>query len=137
MSHTVEQGRAQTAFEHVQKAESMGSDVADKYKSYVKKLPTLIQVNGLGTALTFVKGKSGSGGSDEQAYRLLYDQIESWLQSEQNAYLFVNAAQGGDLVHKITSLDSATYRAATREVMRLLHWLRRLVDGYITSDASE
>lgn len=133
MSHTIEQGRAKTAFAHVQKAEQMGGDAPDKYKSYVKKLPTLIQVNGLGTALTFVKGKSGPDGDDARAYQLLYDQIESWLLSDSNAHLFANAARGGDLIHKVTSLDSPTYRAATREVMRLLHWLRRLVDGYITS----
>ena len=131
--HKVEQGRAETALHHVQAAVNAGDNVADKYKSYVKNLPMLIQINGLGTALTFAKAK-GTGGSDEaRAYALIYKQIDEWLSDESNAYVFANSDSSGDLVERLVTLESKAHRAATRETLLLLHWLRRLADGMITS----
>lgn len=129
--HKVEQGRAQKALHHVQAAVDTGNDVADKYKSYVKNLPMLIQVNGLGTALTFAKAKGTGSGAEAQAYALIYDQVDEWLSDESNAHVFANSDSSGDLVERLVTLESKAYRAATRETLLLLHWLRRLADGYI------
>ena len=127
----VEQGRAETALHHVQAAVDAGNEVADKYKSYVKNLPMLIQVNGLGTALTFVKAKGTGSSNEAQAYALIYDQVDEWLGDASNAYVFAGSDSSGGLVERLVTLDSKAYRAATRETLLLLHWLRRLADGYI------
>lgn len=131
LQHTIEQGRAKQAFEHVQEALDEGKDTAKNYKSYVKKLPALIQTNGLGTAMAFVKSKGG-GGSDGTAYQLLYDHISQWLFADTNAYLFDGSnVSGSDLVSHLVALDSDMYRAVTRETLLLLQWLRRLADGMV------
>jgi CRISPR type III-B/RAMP module-associated protein Cmr5 len=95
----------------------------------------LIQTNGLGAALAFVKAK-GSGSNDEsKAYHLLYQHVGMWLTSDANAYLLASSeANSSDLVEQVIGLDSTMYRATTREVMTLLNWLRRLADGFIVMD---
>jgi len=42
------------------------------YKSYVKKIPTLIQVNGLAGTFAFVFSKKGEGSKQKEAYKIIY-----------------------------------------------------------------
>ncbi|WP_083979114.1 type III-B CRISPR module-associated protein Cmr5 [Bacillus alveayuensis] len=49
----IEDGRALFAFQKVKEAKESSNVKFDQYKSYVKKLPSLIQVNGFGQALAF------------------------------------------------------------------------------------
>lgn len=127
---TIENGRARQALEDVTEAAEAGDNVADKYGSYVKNLPALIQTNGLGTAMAFVKSKGTGSGTDATAYALLYQHVSGWLQAETNEHLLAGAdTDSDDLVAQLVSLESTPYRMATRETYTYLHWLRRLADG--------
>lgn len=134
--HKVEQGRAHQALQFVQESVDEGDKVASRYRAYVKNLPMLIKTNGLGSALAFVKAKAQDTHPEGPAYRLLYGHLQTWLQSEQKEHLLATAeAESDDLVEQLVSMESASYRAVTMEVMNLLNWLRRLADGQIDTTA--
>jgi CRISPR-associated protein Cmr5 len=66
------------------------SDVENKsykgnYKSYVKKIPTLIQVNGLAGTFAFIYSKKGSGSKQKEAYKIIYEQVNNWLNQNYKA----------------------------------------------------
>lgn len=109
--NTLEQGRAQHAFE---KAKDAGDK--EKFASYAKKLPMMIKTNGLGASLAFAKAKK------ENAWQDLFKAIEEWLQ-EKN-YL------RGELLEEIVKTDSSFYRILTNEVIAYLTWLRRFAEGF-------
>lgn len=109
--NTLEQGRAQHAFEKAKKAKDK-----EKFASYAKKLPMMIKTNGLGASMAFAKAKS------EKAWEELFDAIEEWLQNKD----YVK----GTLLEEIVKTDSAHYRIITNEVLAYLSWLRRFAEGF-------
>jgi len=124
----LEDGRAHHAFQSAQAARDAGEHVADDYQSYAKDLPMRIKTNGLGAALAFIKAKE----DDSRAYGLLYEHVSDWLATGEKGYLLVSAtAESNDLVEQVITLDSAAYRAVTREVLAYLSWLRRFAEGLL------
>lgn len=132
--------RAKVAFDFAKQGKE-----SDKYVSYVRRLPSLIQTNGLGAALAFVFAKAKFGaekrGADAEAYGLLYTHVRQWLEEHsilretlRKAYdqLKENRedVNGPDrLTEAIVSLDPRSYRLATQEVLAFLQWLRRFAEG--------
>lgn len=116
---TIEQGRAQRAYEFATKGMSESPD----YKNKVKSFPMMIKTNGLGAAVAFAKGKSG--------WKTVYKQIENHLKQND---LFNNfeglLLQNTNLDSYLTQIDSTLYRAITVEVMALFTWLRRFAEGF-------
>jgi CRISPR-associated protein Cmr5 len=128
----IEQGRAEYAYKCALQGKEMSQD--DKYKAYVKRIPMLIKTNGLGPTFAFVKSKGEKRmGYPKNAYDLIYEQTKEWLKKDEKGLLNLNDAD--DLVEKIISLDSATYRAVTSEVLSFLVWLKRFADGLIEGEA--
>lgn len=124
----LEQGRAEYAFDEVRNAiETLGQDGAKEYKAYVKKMPMYIKVNGLGPALVFAQAK----GHNNNAWNSLYRHIEEWLLQD---FKQIISFQPGELVGKLTQVESSRYRATTMEVLVLLTWLRRFADGLIKGE---
>lgn len=114
----IEQGRAAFAFKKAQ--EGMNNLNREIYPSYTKKVPMLIKTNGLAQTLAFMKAK-------KHEYMTIYNQIEEWLNLEQNDYLL--KAQGKELLDKVISSNSSTYRQITIEVLAFLSWLSRFAEG--------
>lgn len=102
----------------------------DKYKSYIKKMPAMIQSNGLGATIAFFLSKGASAKKTKNAYDLIYKQISDWLLEKKFEH-------GGNLVKYIISSDSMRYRALTKETLALLAWVKRLADALIDDDAPE
>ncbi|MDE3840935.1 type III-B CRISPR module-associated protein Cmr5 [Bacillus methanolicus] len=115
----IENGRASFAFESVKNAFEDNRVSFESYRSYVKKLPSLIQINGLGQALAFCyqKGKE---------YRVIYDQLHTWLKDKYGQYF---QEQNKEFVEVVIGLKSADYRVLTMEVLALLNWMRKFADG--------
>nr|WP_077614752.1 type III-B CRISPR module-associated protein Cmr5 [Caenibacillus caldisaponilyticus] len=120
----IENGRAAFAFKSVKDVYNHHGDVFDNYQSYVKKMPSLIQVNGFGQALAFCyqKGKE---------YRYIYDQLAEWLKLKYPSY-FVD--RDAEFVETVVSLRSTEYRLLTVEALALLNWMRKFVDGMRKED---
>ncbi len=116
---TLEQGRAEYAYECAQNGMDRNQNKPDEYKSYAKKIPMLIKTNGLGATLAFMQSKGGT-------YNLLLNQTKEWLVK---APLF-GVEENDDLIQKIISMDSAEYRAVTIEVLALYSWIRRFAEGF-------
>ena len=98
-----------------------------EYKSYAKKIPMLIKINGLGSTFAFIKSKGGT-------YDLIYQQVTEWLKQEPNQLISDKLRKGEDLEAVIISLNSPEYRALTIEVLAFFNWLRRFADGLIEGD---
>lgn len=106
----IEQGRAKKAYDFAQEGNKLKN-----YDSYVKKVPMMIKVNGLGATFAFIKSK------DEIAYKKIYEQTSEWLQEKGLVQKNV------DLIDDIISKNSTNYRLITNEVLALFSWLKRFV----------
>ena len=98
------------------------------YKSYVKKIPTLIQVNGLAGTFAFIFSKKGKGSNPKEAYEIIYKQVDDWL--KQN----YKKNNNGELVKWIIEQNPKLYRAITVEVLALFSWLKRFAEGMIEEE---
>ena len=123
----LENGRAEFAYKCVVKI-TLNSKTASDYKSYVKKVPVLIQTNGLGNTLAYMVSKG-------KAYDLIYEHLTNWLRKEECGCM----ALPGDtkLLEFVVSQPSIVYRQITTECLALLNWLRRLAEGMVKGDDDE
>ena len=75
----LERGRAELAYKCVKvETEDLKDEEKKKYRSYSRKIPTMILTNGLGQTLAFIKSKSEKG----NAYSLIYDQLTEYMESD-------------------------------------------------------
>ena len=95
----------------------------DNYKSYVKKIPTMIQTNGLSATLAFMYS------SKKEGYKIIYNQIDKWLKEKRKL-----KDSNEELVRWIIFLESSKYKHITSEVMALFIWLKRFADGMIEKE---
>ncbi|WP_161848545.1 type III-B CRISPR module-associated protein Cmr5 [Athalassotoga saccharophila] len=124
---TLEDGRASKAYDFVFEAKQiLKPDEQKKYKSYVKKIPMLIKVNGLGPTMAFINSKIGESKREESAYNKIYVQIEQWLIYKK----LINE----NLISEIIRKNSYEYRIITNEVIALLTWMKRFVESMIEGD---
>ena len=134
----IEEGRAIFAYNCVKDVYNNSSKkIAKEYKSYAKKVPTMIQNNGLGPALAFVYSKGNGKEKEEEeyknAYSILYKDIGTRLKSEEVGLL----DKDKDLIESILEMDTVSYREVSIEVLSLFSWLRRFVDGVIEGEVNE
>ena len=136
----LENGRAAFAYQCVEEAKKPGANYKYKqsdYRGYIKKIPVLIQTNGLGNTLAFIisKGNANNTKKKNNAYDLIYEQITQWLRTKESGYELWPENKG--LLEFVISMPSTPYRQITYEVLALLNWLRRLAEGMIEGDDDE
>ena len=111
------------------------------YKSYVKKVPTLIQVNGLAGTFAFIFSKmtkkkdNKEKGTKQNPYGdwdLIYFQTWEWL----NQNYKVND-KDKELVEWIIEQNPKLYKAITIEVLAFFSWLKRFAEGMIEGEENE
>ena len=117
----------------------------NNYKSYVKRLPSMILTNGLGQTLAFIVSKRkkekdnkkpGTEQNPKNAYDLIYRQLTNYLKS--NSSVRINMPQDkNELVEWVISLDSDKYRYVTEEVLAFLNWLKKFAEGMIEEEKGE
>lgn len=125
----IEEGRAAFAFDQVKQAVQKLNGDAPNYKSYVRSLPSMIQVNGLGQTLAFCYSKK----SKQIAYMDIYESIFDWLQRKCPEHF----QQQNELVEEVVKLHSEDYRMITIEVLALLNWMGRFAEGMIKDPLKE
>lgn len=121
----IERGRAAHAFQTVYDYITRLPDEKGRkeYVAHLKKVPSMIQVNGLGQTLAFLYAK---GGQD----RVVYRQLESWLRHNPAEILPpYDEGQNGGFVKTVVNLPSREYRIMTKEALALLNWMRRFAGG--------
>ena len=128
----IEQGRADYAFNVVNdtvQGYGVQSNNAQRYKSYVRRVPMLIKTNGLGATFAYVKSKCHK----EDAYEDIYRHVSEWLMRYDSKLLLPET----DLVSSLVKLSTKEYRAVTIEVLALLNWLKRFADGLVEGEYSD
>ena len=120
----IENGRAKYAFTAVNDY-LQSSNTTDDYKSYIKKLPAMIKVNGLGQTMAFCLAK-------KKEYLKIYEQLEIWIHSQYPQIISKYDPNGNKkFIEVLVSMNSNDYRIITTETMALLNWMRRFADGLI------
>ncbi len=125
----LEKGRAEFAYRCVEKAIEIFKDNSKKqkeYKSYARKISTMILSNGLGQTLAFIKAKSEKG----NAYDLIYSQLTEYMKSAHTVRIQM-PKEKNDFVEWVISCDSSKYRYITKEILAFLNWLKRFAEGLI------
>ena len=123
----IEKERAIFAYEKVDEAVANQGIKQSEYKSYCKKIPSLIQTNGLSATFAFIFSKNNT------TYTLIYDQVNEWLKKRYNDDSVINSDK--ELIERLIKLDSTKYKKVTIEVLALFSWLRRFAEGRISKDS--
>jgi len=100
---------------------------AKEFKSYVKKLPSMIQTNGLAPAVAFIFSKKNS----KEAYKYIYELFDEWLGKN------FKKDNNSELMEWVIDQPVETYRAVTFELIALLSWLKRFAEGMIEGDKGD
>lgn len=131
MLRSLEQERAKYAWECIQSVEG-DIDLEDKYKSYVRKTSSYIQVNGLGNTLAFYKSKFEADlrkkgeeklSVEKKAYKLIYDHLNGWFNKQ--------FRENKDILNWIISENTSSIKVfqATKEIIALLNWLEKFAEA--------
>src|SRR5260221_2147344 len=123
---TIEQERGGQAWEDIREIKKLhNEDLEKKYRSLARGLNAMIQINGLGQTLGFLKAKSKQ---KENEHFYLLGHLTQWMQHHFTARNISMMSNGYDgllswVLDKDT--DSADYRRATTESLAFGTWLRR------------
>lgn len=123
----IENSRAIFAYQAVEQFVSKHyQEQSNEYRSYIKKMPMMIKTNGLGQTLAFYYSQK-----DKAAYEAVYDNIDLYLKKNQQRLQLSDEQCQMELVKMVIQLSSRDYRLLTMELMALLNWMRRFVEGKI------
>jgi len=114
---TLEQQRAASAWKDV---DGVPEAVQSKYGTLARKLPAMIQMNGLGATLAFLRAK-GKGENDD-GHTLIFNHLSTWVLGQLQA-------KGDNLLAWVREADMAAYRRATAEAIEYGIWLKRYVEA--------
>lgn len=120
-----EQNRAAQAWDNIQKVPNAEQK---KYGTLARRLPALIQSNGLGQALAFLKAKGG-GKEERDAHNIIFNHVSDWVKD------WMKADSNEDLLVWIIKQRSDRYRRATTEAIAYTVWLRRFAEAQGWGDA--
>lgn len=124
---TLEQERADKAWQQIQAVKNFSGKVPQEYSSLAKKAPADIQANGLGQTLAFWRAKGFNGGKDSgntADYQLL-QHVTEWLNSDKSLNLGKT-----NLVEWVSREATVVeYRQATAEAIAFLVWLKRFAEA--------
>ena len=132
-----EQERGRQAWKNIQAIKELDKKNTEKklekeYRSLARGLNAMIQINGLGQTLGFLKAK---GKNDEKkAHYLLLTHLTDWMQDEGHFKAANNGVmkRGYDgLLRWVLDPDTSShdYRRATTECLAFGVWLRRFAEG--------
>ncbi len=103
--------RAKAAWKAVQEIAATDKE----YGSLARKMPTLIQVNGLAQTLAFLKAKN------KEHHQKMFEHLSAWV-CQQLGFQ-------SNLLESVLRMDSQLYRRATAESLAFLQWLKRFAEA--------
>lgn len=133
----IEQQRGKQAWDDILEMKKLGDKEQKEYRSWARGLNAMIQINGLGPTLGFLKAK---GQAKRNAYFYLLGHLTHWMHSHFDlAITDSNGNENDGLLRWITNTaSSADYRRATTECLAYGNWLRRFAEAELKEpDAGE
>lgn len=134
---TTEQQRAASAWNNIEEVDG-GQGDKKEYGSLARGLPAMIQTNGLGQTLAFLKAKGANktGETGEKTHKVLYRHLANWGFERVTGNTDAKTLPGTnpsrrskDLLEWLIHNDSAVYRRATTEALTYALWLRRFAEA--------
>ena len=114
---TLEQKRAKHGWADVEEAEKQLGNDKEKYGTLARKLPAMIQMNGLASTLAFFKAKGKS------EHKMIVKHLSIWVLGQ------VKVGSHKDLIDLVRNESVETYRRATAESIEYGIWLKRYVEA--------
>lgn len=126
--HLAPQRRARWAWEEVAKVPKAQ---AEKYSTLARRLPSLLQVSGLGQTMAFLAANAKPPDKKEgaNAERVLLDQLSEYL-----GQVMRKERRGLDPLDLVTSLSPMDYRRASWEAQALAQWLKRFAESVFRTE---
>ncbi len=134
----LEQERGRIAWDNITTIiKTQNKTLQKEYRSLARGLNAMIQINGLGQTLGFLKAK-GKSDKDKAHYLLLQD-LTNWMKDSQH----FSAANSDVMGHTHDGLlkwvvdpgtSSADYRRATAECLAFGNWLRRFAEAELEGE---
>ena len=136
-----EQERGRQAWANIRDIKKVQNDTLEKeYRSLARGLNAMIQINGLGQTLGFLKAKGKQDA--KKAHYLLLKHLTEWMQDPHhfkavNIEVMKNGHDG--LLQWVTdeATNSADYRRATTECLAFGVWLRRFAEAELQGSEEE
>lgn len=121
---TLEQKRAAAAWMAI---EQVTSDTQQKkYGTLARKLPAMIQMNGLGSTLAFLQSKGKNKADD--GHTLIFNHLSVWVLEQMGlSNTYRDKKQG--LMQLVRDAGMSEYRRATVEAIEYGIWLKRYVEA--------
>lgn len=128
----LEQERGSAAWDQVKKVQKKEKSVQKEYRSRARGLNAMIQINGLGQTLGFLKAKGK--GDENKADFLLLSHLTRWMREPKHFSAtnqeVMNGGEDGLLTWVVDSnTSSADYRRATAECLAFGTWLSRFAEA--------
>lgn len=92
----------------------------DKFKGYIRKIPTLIVSNGLLKTLLYIKSREG------KEYEKIYESIEIWYDEN-----FTDSNDKDIIEVLVKASDAFSNMRITKEIIELMNWEKRFVESLI------
>lgn len=124
---TLEQKRAQQAWNDIQSVVKRSADFKKKYGSLARRVPMLVLTNGLGQTLAFLRSKGKNDASDE--HNVLFNHLSTWTISQ-----VAPKAGKQNLLDWVLNSESTAYRRATAEALAYLAWLKRFTEAELPTE---
>jgi len=121
----LDRSRASAAWNNIQSVKTL--PIQANYGSLARKMPTLIQVNGLGQTLAFLKAKENG----DDRHKRMFDHLSDWVCSRLPANTGTTAEH---LLKRVLNMDSQTYRFATAEALAFLQWIKRFAEAELGTE---
>lgn len=131
----IEQERGRWAWDDIREVKSKDKSNEKKlekeYRSLARGLNAMIQINGLGQTLGFLKAKGK--GDDNKPHYLLLKHLTAWMQYPKHFKASNSQVMAGHdgLLQWVTDegTSSSDYRRATTECLAFGGWLRRFSEA--------
>lgn len=127
LQQTLEQERAANAWKNIEAVDKNATFDKKEFGSLVRGLPAMIQTDGLGQTLAFLKAVDGrvDGRVERRGntpHITAYRHLEGWLKIQL-------VGVEGDLLGWLIQQNSVIYRRAAAEAQAYLVWLKRFAEA--------
>lgn len=123
----LDQARAKQAWDDITEVVKDTRANKGKYRSLTRSMPAMLQTNGLGQMLAFLRAKAA-----EREHLLLYQDISSWVMTQ------LEVQDSPDrLLEWLLDQDTAHYRRATNETAAYMNWLKRFAEAVLPAPVEE
>ena len=140
---TIEQKRGREAWECVKEMKKLEKKEQQEYRSLARSLNAMIQVNGLGQTLGFLKAKGNAkddkGQPKKNAHFSLLAHLTHWMHHHfDTAIIDASDVQNDGLLSwSLNQAATSDYRRATTECLAFGSWLSRFAEAELSDNTSK